>query len=88
MARWTATITSLLIVETSFMPLSTTATILSGLEHTILDLATRSSLRIDMVGADPEELLAQRLNENILHYCPNLIKLTIRFVGPSVLKGM
>lgn len=65
---------------------STIATILSGLENTIPDLATRSSLRIDIVGAAYDELLAQELNEDILHHCPNLIKLIISYVGPHIPK--
>ena len=65
---------------------STTATILSGLEHTIPDLATRSSLRIDIVGAAFDELIAQGLMEDILHYSPSLTKLTISYVGPHVLE--
>ncbi|KAF7329065.1 MYND-type domain-containing protein [Mycena kentingensis (nom. inval.)] len=63
---------------------SITLTLLNALETAIPGLETRSSLCIHIVGAGMFELAVQGLSEEFLHFLPNLKKLTIVYVGPSV----
>ena len=59
-------------------------TILAGLEATLPDLITRTCLTMHIVGAELQELLVQRLNEELLHLLPNLQRLVVGYIGPHV----
>ncbi|KAI4283888.1 MAG: hypothetical protein L6R38_001850 [Xanthoria sp. 2 TBL-2021] len=60
---------------------------LGALEYTVPDLTTRSALVIHIVGAADDELSVMELNEDLLHYCPNLEELSIAYVNPHVPKN-
>lgn len=59
-------------------------TLIAGLEATFPDLIARTCLTIHIVGANSQELLAQRLNEELLHLLPNLQTLVVGYVGPDM----
>ena len=58
-------------------------TILAGLETSLPDLASRTSLTLHLLGPSMEELKTLRLSEELLHLLPNLRTLILGFVGPD-----
>ena len=58
-------------------------TILAGLEHSIQDLADRTTLTIHIVGASQQEFKLASMNEELLHWLPQLQHLTIGYIGPD-----
>ena len=59
-------------------------TLLAGLEATFPDLTTRTCLTIHIVGDNLQELLVQRLNEELLHLLPNLQTLVVGYIEPDM----
>ncbi|KAF9078242.1 hypothetical protein BDP27DRAFT_1311027 [Rhodocollybia butyracea] len=60
-------------------------TVIAGLEKTIPRILTYTSLEIHVVGASHIELGLRGMTEDILHHCPALKKLHVRFIGPEAL---
>lgn len=58
-------------------------TILAGLEATITDLDTKSTLTIHLDGAAQWEVGKTMLIEELFHLCPGLKHLTVGYVGPE-----
>lgn len=59
-------------------------TILAGLESSITDLASRTSLTIHIVGATGQEVLTSRMSEELYHLLPNLRDLIVGYIGPDI----
>ncbi|KAJ7129191.1 hypothetical protein C8R44DRAFT_872488 [Mycena epipterygia] len=60
-------------------------TVIAGLEASIPDIATRSSLEIHIVAASSRELNTRGMTEEILHHFPALRKLQIHYIGPEAI---